>query len=649
MAALRGPTSTRKSSRLSSPATLPRVERETVNSVNEVARARETSKTFLDQWIEPPIRAAAPSFEDHRGLERVGVLEHFQPLGQPPTQKLMQKLKLAPPRPGRATPVQSEEVSTPTTHVEEMSIASPAEEPLRVHSADESTMRAESIPPTRVHEENDADYRPAVPPALVITRPKMPPRNSVSIPPTPLPTGGYLFHGQYHPETIKQHVEAAVRRAELQSPDLALGIRKLCADSELDPALWAVLDAVLNQSASKEQWRLFRRYVKQGKKEYSRHSTPTAKATSLALAASNQRCTPTQTSSTPTKTAYSAPVQLPEAAPPFSQPSLQPAHIFHPQPTLPVQPPSFPSPPKHPPTQPSPVHQDRMPSPIISAPPVAQPLRSSSPEQAANKSPIVTNGENVDTRTFQEGLQNLERTSPKRSQSVSSSSSLSSAKSLDAETFAPAINEEAQINGTRAAAKSGLDQRQAAADKPGANKSRASKIGLFSVFPNTNKANARKQQAGSEIDELELSRRRQRLQQNQTFHEDYTSRFYTGESSERAVLAHIPSRPVENFSTSDQVPIIHSQSLSTSQDPLSSPADTLPSADFGLRDGISKKRSRDETEIDEEEVETPRSSPGLLLVPPPPGAASISRSGTPRGTQMPPTKKAKKSARVMVS
>jgi hypothetical protein len=651
MAALRGPsTTTRKSSRFSSPATtVPRTEREVASSVNDVQKAKEVPKTFLDQWVEPPLRAPAPSFEDHRGLERVGVLEHFQPLGQLPTPKLLQKLKLAPPRTGRATPVQNEEVSTPTTGIEEMSTASPAEEAPRGQSADENTTMADFVPPVRMREEKDTDYHPPMPSPRAIPRPKMPPQNNVSIPPTPLPSGGYLFHGHYHPETIRQHVEGAVRIAELRGPELAPGLIKLRADSELDPALWAVLDGIMNKSPTKEQWKVYCRYVRAGKKEYySRHSTPSARATSLALATNNQQFTPTQ--HTTSAINYPAPAQLPASAPTLSQQSLQRPAMSHLLSTMPVQArSSIPSPPRLPPTQESANHQRQMlPSPTVTVTPVAEPPILTSPQQAADKASLVASSENTQSMNFQEGLQSLERTSQKRSRSVSSSSSLSSAKSLDAETFAPAINEEVQINGTKAAAKSGSDQRQAAAHKAGGNKSRAPKIGLFSIFPNTNKTNARKP-AECEHDELELSRQRQRLQQNQSFHEDYSSRFHTGQSSERAELSAVPSRLIRPYSTPIQTPVIHPHNVTSFRGTSSSPADTLPPADLNLRNGTSKKRSRDDTELDDEELQTPRSSPGPLLFPPPPGAASISRSATPRGTRLPPSKKVKKSARVMVS
>ena len=600
----------------------------------------------MEKWIEPPLRAPVPSFEDHRGLERIGVLEHFQPLGQPPTQKFLQKLKLAPPRPGRATPLQNEEVSTPTNGVEDMSTASPAEEAQRSQSADEGTMRTSPAPPGRVQKECDEDDPPPVPIAPSVARPKMTPRMSVTIPPTPLPTGGYIYHGHYHPETIKQHVEAAVRRAEIQNPELVPGLRKLCADSELDPALWAVLDAVLNQSQTRDQYKIFHRYIRAGKKEYSRNSTPTARASSLGRAAINHHLTPSKPS-TPATT-YSAPAQLPARTPPFSQTPLHAPQIFHPQPTQPAQPPYLQPPAQSLPPPPSPPHQQQL--PVLKAPeslpaPAAPSVEA---EPTPDMEPATPDGEAAATDIFQEGLQTLEGTSHKRSRSVSSSSSLSSAKSLDAETFAPTINEEAQINGTRAAAKSGSDQRQAAAHKPGGNKSRSTKIGLFSIFPNTNKTNARKP-SGSEIDELELSKRRQRLQQSQRYHGDYNSRFYTGLSSERAHPAPITSRPEQHHSTSIPAPVIHPHHVTNFQGTLSSPVDAVPSGDFTLRNGLGKKRPRDDTELDDEEIQTPRSSPGPLLVPPPPGAASVSRSGTPRGTRMPPAKKIKKSARVMVS
>jgi hypothetical protein len=262
----------------------------------------------------------------------------------------------------------------------------------------------------------------------------------------------------------------------------------------------------------------------------------------------------------------------------------------------------------------------------------------------------MASGDLAPAKTFAESLQTLKGMTRKRSASVSSSSSLSSAKSLDADTFVPTINEEASVNGPRATAKSRADQRLVASHRPGANKSRGpTKIGLFSVFPNANKHHARKS-AEPELDQLELSRRRQRLQQNQSFHEDYNSKFHAGESSERAVTAPGTSRPGSAYPTSSTAPVVHPHKVTGFHTSRASPVATLARSEFDSRNGISKKRSRDETDLDDEDLPTPRSSPGLLTVHPQlPASATISRSGTPRASRMPPSKKIRKSARVMVS
>ena len=104
--------STRKSSRRSSP------HRNTLESVPPAAPDREKKeKTFLDKWVEPPLRPPAPSFEDHRGLERHGVLEYMAPLGTLPSAKVKARIKAEPPR--RVTQVKNGDPPTlkdrPTT------------------------------------------------------------------------------------------------------------------------------------------------------------------------------------------------------------------------------------------------------------------------------------------------------------------------------------------------------------------------------------------------------------------------------------------------------------------------------------------------------------------------------------------------------
>ncbi|KAF2457608.1 hypothetical protein BDY21DRAFT_29844 [Lineolata rhizophorae] len=65
------------------------------------ATAKETPRTrgqlLLDEWIEPPLKPPAPSFEE-QGLERHGVLEHMEPLGMLPSDKLKMRLRSEPSR-----------------------------------------------------------------------------------------------------------------------------------------------------------------------------------------------------------------------------------------------------------------------------------------------------------------------------------------------------------------------------------------------------------------------------------------------------------------------------------------------------------------------------------------------------------------------
>ena len=54
---------------------------------------KEEEQTSIDAWNEPSLRPAVPSFMDHRGLERGGVLEQMMPLGTMPPAKAKGRAK----------------------------------------------------------------------------------------------------------------------------------------------------------------------------------------------------------------------------------------------------------------------------------------------------------------------------------------------------------------------------------------------------------------------------------------------------------------------------------------------------------------------------------------------------------------------------
>lgn len=124
-----------RSSRFSSPATFTAINQDTLPPGQESNGDQGTLEDGTDRqsksqaqqgpWVEPVVRNGVPSFEDTRGLERVGVLEHMQPLGAAPNPKLLQKLKVTLGNRGatgsaRATPVYSEGLASPASQPAEL-------------------------------------------------------------------------------------------------------------------------------------------------------------------------------------------------------------------------------------------------------------------------------------------------------------------------------------------------------------------------------------------------------------------------------------------------------------------------------------------------------------------------------------------------
>jgi len=128
-----------RSSRYSSPATFAPVNQEAISvpPLQETIEVRQPENGGQEPsqqvgWVEPTPRHGVASFEDTKGLERVGVLEHMQPLGVAPNSKLLQRLKVSNYRPSlsaRATPVYSEGMGSPSVEPTREEVASPLIDP----------------------------------------------------------------------------------------------------------------------------------------------------------------------------------------------------------------------------------------------------------------------------------------------------------------------------------------------------------------------------------------------------------------------------------------------------------------------------------------------------------------------------------------
>lgn len=248
-----------RSSRLASP--MDTTSRNSVSVKREAQRARD-KQTSLGDWVEPPLRTPAPSFEDYKGLERQGVLEHMAPLGSFPNHKVKQKLK-ALNGPRRSTQLKNammeEEAATPEP------TAPPAS---RRSEQCKSEPRTSNVSSSQEKDE-DRDYTPP-------TAVKPVSRKGVPTQITP-----NTVNSRSSAQRLRVIVEAAVRRAEeLKNPYLGKALQLLYDRSLHDRTMAELLDAVLSQRPTDKQTADFqamvkrtRREIKDADKEASRQSS----------------------------------------------------------------------------------------------------------------------------------------------------------------------------------------------------------------------------------------------------------------------------------------------------------------------------------------------------------------------------------------
>lgn len=220
--------------------------RDNVSLKREAQKPRD-KQTSLGDWMEPPLRTPAPSFEDYKGLERQGVLEHMAPLGSFPNHKVKQRLKTHN-GPRRSTHLKNaildEEGATPEPTAPPVSRRS---EPRKSES------RTSNVSTSREKDE-DRDYTPptALKPATA--------KGAYHIQPSLL--------SRNPAQRLRSIVEAAVRRAEeLKNPYLGKALQEVYNRSLHDKTMAELLDAVLAQKPTEKQTADFQAMVKQTRKE----------------------------------------------------------------------------------------------------------------------------------------------------------------------------------------------------------------------------------------------------------------------------------------------------------------------------------------------------------------------------------------------
>ena len=263
--------------------------------------AQKDRLAIVGGWTEPPLRAPAPSFEDHKGLERQGVLEHMAPLGSLPTQKV--KLRIKQYEPGRR-PKQSK-LGEGATILKES-----AEEPPAARRRSDTRMTEDhSSKAVAPHErDEDEDYNPK---AAATTTKTVQTRSTPARPLLPeAPPAHYLSH-----EKLKQVVDSAVDRSrQLGNELLGFAIKRVFEESLNNDGLADLLDAVLSQRPTPRQAADFQAYIKVARKQIkaetssSRRSSNAVASSITSKSASKSPCKPIQfTGANPSDTSHDTP------------------------------------------------------------------------------------------------------------------------------------------------------------------------------------------------------------------------------------------------------------------------------------------------------------------------------------------------------
>ena len=250
--------------------------------------------TLNDDWTEPPLRTPAPSFEDYKGLERHGVLEHMAPLGSLPNQKVRLRVKNheAPRRVNQSKPGEVVEVK------EAVKTAKTADT-LAVTRRSESR-KAEDQPTKSSlprEKDDDQDYTPKGP--LKQAHHKVhASRSSLNGTPSSRTAAGQ--------ERLRQVVDSAVERSyELGTPILGLAVRKLFEESLQNRTLADLLDAVLSQRPTPRQASDFQSYIKVARKQIKAENGLSRRASVTGLGSSSK-----SSSKSPSKVVRPSPVSL---------------------------------------------------------------------------------------------------------------------------------------------------------------------------------------------------------------------------------------------------------------------------------------------------------------------------------------------------
>jgi len=327
---------------------------------DKTPKARTMNGT-LDGWIEPSL-AGKPSFEDHGGAP-YGVLEHMQPLGEPPSTRVRARVK------GEGARKSLAGRSAAGTALDAQD--TPEGTPGPVASSQAMADAMPPLPPIPMDDEDDDDYAPGKKSKKKerAAKPRGSKRQSESAgPPAEAPAGKGKGRGKksvekadvkaveppavehtpvvvnrnkiYNAKKMKSVVEEAKNRAyDAGKPDLADAVEEVYQQSLTNARLTELLESILEQNASKEQYAEFQGYVKAAKKKLRAAKLETERQRKTQETAANGDKRPPLTLRSPIKDAQ--PVVLKDESPAI--PSTEKSEIPKPKFSIKVRSPPKPA------------------------------------------------------------------------------------------------------------------------------------------------------------------------------------------------------------------------------------------------------------------------------------------------------------------
>ena len=265
---------------------LPSPTRNVAPQTRPAIKQEKQSKSANDEglngeWQEPALRVPAPSFEDHKGLERHGVLEHMEALGQLPGQKLRAKMKYQETGPrGKIVQVKNDDAKIVGNEVVTPEPAQPAS-PLQrsVPRRQESSAKA-----SQSREDGaNGDYEPNTATKNTPVRPVTP----VSMQPATNGTSTIRTPTEERAKMKEVVIKAAKRANDTGNPLLGHAIQQMYKESFHNPRIADLLTAVLAQKQTPEQTTEFQLYIKAVKKAIKRDKALSTKPVELSSSMSH--------------------------------------------------------------------------------------------------------------------------------------------------------------------------------------------------------------------------------------------------------------------------------------------------------------------------------------------------------------------------